>query len=315
MKLLSKEFIYDPKAPVAIPSCHAATLIKTADGILAAWFGGLHEGNDNVQIYVSHRADTDGTWTPPLCVSTVEDVPHWNPVLFDNGEEILLFYKRSKTIQSWNTMLTTSRDGGKTWSEPRRLCEDDVDGRGPVKNKPIRLSDGTILAGASFEQGHWRCFADRSADNGYTWEQTDFIPVPTEDTEVIQPSLWEDEHGVHMLVRSRNQHIYRSDSTDFGKTWCTMYPTALPNNNSGLDLVKVGEHHLVLCCNPVTVGRTPLSLFESTDSGESFVRLFDLETEPGEYSYPAVITDGQYLYGCYTWKREKMVFFRCDLNG
>lgn len=314
MKLLKKEFIYDPKTPVNIPSCHAATLIKTADGILAAWFGGTHEGHDDVQIYAAHRSDADGTWSAPQCVSTVEPIPNWNPVLYDNGEEILLYYKRSKEIHSWNTMFTTSRDGGHTWAVPRRLCEDDIDGRGPVKNKPIRLSNGTILAGASFEQGPWRCFADISSDNGYTWEKTDFIPVPSEDTEVIQPSLWEDDRGVHMLVRSKNKKIFRSDSTDFGKTWCTLYPTALPNNNSGLDLVKVAENRIILCCNPVTEGRTPLSLFESTDSGDTFVRLLDLETEPGEYSYPAVITDGIYLYGAYTWKREKMVFFQCDLT-
>ena len=314
MKLLKKEFIYDPKTPVNIPSCHAATLIKTADGILAAWFGGTHEGHDDVQIYVAHRSDADGTWSAPQCVSVVEPIPNWNPVLYDNGEEILLYYKRSKEIHSWNTMFTTSRDGGYTWAVPRRLCEDDIDGRGPVKNKPIRLSNGTILAGASFEQGPWRCFADISSDNGYTWEQTPFLPVPSEDTEVIQPSLWEDERGVHMLVRSKNKKIFRSDSTDFGKTWCTLYPIDLPNNNSGLDLVKVAENRIILCCNPVTEGRTPLSLFESNDSGDTFVKLFDLETEPGEYSYPAVITDGKYLYGCYTWRREKMVFFQCELG-
>lgn len=314
MKLIKKEFIYDPKAPVEIPSCHAATLIRTDYGILAAWFGGLHEGNNNVQIYVARRSDADGTWSSPQCVSTVEDIPHWNPVLYDNGEEILLFYKRSQRIDSWNTMFTTSRDGGLTWSVPRRLCEHDVDGRGPVKNKPIRLSDGTILAGASFEQGLWRCFCDISEDNGYTWEETPFIPVPTEDTEVIQPSLWEDGRGVHMLVRSKNQKIFRSDSTDFGRTWCTFYDSGLPNNNSGLDLVKVAENRIILCCNPVTEGRTPLALLESTDCGDTFERVLDLETEPGEYSYPAVITDGKYLYGAYTWKREKMVFFQCDLT-
>lgn len=314
MKLIKKEFIYDPKAPVEIPSCHAATLIRTDYGILAAWFGGLHEGNNNVQIYVARRSDADGTWSSPQCVSTVEDIPHWNPVLYDNGEEILLFYKRSQRIDSWNTMFTTSRDGGLTWSVPRRLCEHDVDGRGPVKNKPIRLSNGTILAGASFEQGSWRCFCDISEDNGYTWEETPFIPVPTEDTEVIQPSLWEDGRGVHMLVRSKNQKIFRSDSTDFGRTWCTFYDSGLPNNNSGLDLVKVAENRIILCCNPVTEGRTPLALLESTDCGDTFERVLDLETEPGEYSYPAVITDGKYLYGAYTWKREKMVFFQCDLT-
>ena len=315
MKLITKEFIYDPASPVVIPSCHAATLVRTHGGTLAAWFGGKHEGNDDVQIYTAFRADADGVWTAPVCTSTVEAIPHWNPVLFDNGEEILLFYKRSKEICSWNTMFTVSRDCGHTWTEPRRLCTHDIDGRGPVKNKPIRLSNGTVLAGASIEQGPWRCFCDISADNGYTWEETALIPVPTEDTEVIQPTLWEDAAGVHMLTRSKNKKIYRSDSADFGRTWCEMYPTVMPNNNSGLDLVQIPgeEGHLVLCCNPVTEGRTPLSLLKSTDGGASFARVLDLETGAGEYSYPAVISDGKYLYGCYTWRREKMVYFVCAL--
>jgi predicted neuraminidase len=117
-----------------------------------------------------------------------------------------------------------------------------------------------------------------------------------------------------MLVRSKNKKIFRSDSRDCGRTWCTLYDSGLPNNNSGLDLVRLHDGRLVLCCNPVTEGRTPLALLESTDSGDTFTRVLDLETEPGEYSYPAVITDGRYLYGCYTWRREKMVFFQCDLT-
>lgn len=314
MKLLKQEFIYDPHSPVRIPSCHAASLIKTDGGILAAWFGGTHEGHDDVQIYVSHRSDADGTWLAPQCVSAAEAVPHWNPVLYDNGEEILLFYKRGKRIPYWETMVSISRDGGTTWSVPHRLCAEDDGGRGPVKNKPIRLSNGDLLAPASFEQGPWRCFCDISHDNGSTWEKTGFIPVPSENTEVIQPTLWEDMRGVHMLVRSKNGKIFRSDSTDLGGTWCTLYDSGLPNNNSGLDLVKIDERRIILCCNPVTEGRTPLSLLESTDGGNTFVHVMDLETQPGEYSYPAVITDGRFLYGCYTWRREKMVFFQCALE-
>ena len=54
-----------------------------------------------------------------------------------------------------------------------------------------------------------------------------------------------------MLVRSSNARIYRSDSKDYGKSWCPLYPTDMPNNNSGIDLIKLPDGALVLAYNPV----------------------------------------------------------------
>lgn len=300
MKLLCREFIYEENTP----SCHASTLVQRGETTAAAWFGGTCESHDDVQIWFTRREN--GLWGKPVCVSAVEDVPHWNPVLFDNGDELLLYYKRGKTIPHWQTMLTRSADGGRTWSAPVLLCAEDDGGRGPVKNKPIRLTDGSVLAGASIEQGCWRAFTDLSRDGGYTWEKSDKIPLPSEDVQVIQPTLWEDETGVHLLLRSRNRRVYRSDSPD-GVHWCEAYPLALPHNNSGLDLAKT-PGGLVLCCNPVTDGRTPLCLLLSAD-GITFENVLTLENGPGEYSYPAVIWDKDRIRGTYTWKREKIVYF------
>jgi len=308
MELLKKEFIYEELTP----SCHASTLIFARGGVLAAWFGGTHEKHDDVQIYCAFRGENG--WEKPVCVSTIEEVPHWNPVLFDNGSEILLFYKRGKEIPTWETMICRSSDGGRTWSDPQPLCPGDVGGRGPVKNKPIRLSNGAILAGASSEMGNWRCFSDISFDNGVTWKNSPLVPLPEESIQVIQPSLWEDGDGVHMLMRSKNKRIWRADSPD-GMTWNQAYPTDLPNNNSGLDLVQTAPGHLVLCCNPVNTGaRTPLMLMESTDGGKTFVQNLVLENQVGEYSYPSVISDGKTVHGCYTWNRKKIVYFTASID-
>jgi predicted neuraminidase len=218
-----------------------------------------------------------------------------------------LFYKIGHTIPDWKTMYTDSFDGGVTWSEERELVlGDESGGRGPVKNKPIRLKNGAILAPASHEQGSWRCFTDLSRDDGRTWERSEYIPMPDDAAGVIQPSLWEDNAGVHMLMRSNTGFIWRADSPD-GMHWGTAYPTAMPNNNSGLDLVPVSDR-LVLCCNPITYGRTLLTLMESTD-GIHFETTLVLENEPGEFSYPAVIRDGSKICGTYTWKRKKIVYF------
>ena len=304
MKLIRQEFIYEDNTP----SCHASTLVQRGDTTIAAWFGGTREGHDDVQIWVSLREG--GVWSKPLCVSDAEPIPHWNPVLFDNGEELLLFYKRGKTIPHWQTMLCRSADGGHTWTKPILLCAEDDGGRGPVKNKPIRLRDGSVLAGASVEQGLWRAFTDISRDNGCSWEKGPLIPLPAEEVQVIQPTLWEDGDGIHLLMRSKNERIYRSDSSD-GIHWREAYPLDIPHNNSGLDLAQT-PRGLVLCCNPVKKGRTPLCLMTSED-GIFFAHALTLEAEEGEYSYPAVIWDGNRIRGCYTWKREKIVYFEAAL--
>lgn len=134
---------------------------------------------------------------------------------------------------------------------------------------------------------------------------------------VIQPSLWESADGsVHMLLRSSEGFIYRSDSFDRGVSWCSAYPIELPNNNSGLDLTRGDDGNLYLVCNPVAANwgmRSPLSLFKSTDDGASWQKLCDLETEKGEFSYPAIISFGKMLYISYTYNRSNIAVVEMEL--
>jgi hypothetical protein len=60
-------------------------------------------------------------------------------------------------------MMPVSADHGETWSVPQRLPEQ-IDG--PVRNKPILLSDGTLLCGSSTENAGWRIHFERTRDNG-----------------------------------------------------------------------------------------------------------------------------------------------------
>lgn len=70
-----------------------------------------------------------------------------------------------------------SEDEGHTFSEPQELVPGDIGGRGPVKNKPIRLSDGTVLAPGSLEGELWDGFVDISKDDCRTWERSDLVPA------------------------------------------------------------------------------------------------------------------------------------------
>ena len=218
----TKEMIFDKKIT---DSCHASTVLPLDDGsVIAAWFGGSSEKKSDVKIYTSVRTEEDG-WSDPIVVSAADDIAHWNPVLFQKEDgTVVLYFKVGTDTDYWKTYYATSTDG-RSWSTPRELVPgDNSGGRGPVKNKPIRLKDGTVLAPASTEiDGEWKAFVDISTDDGATWTKTanvdskycTWFKVP-----MIQPTLWQSADGsVHMLTRTKVGKIYRSDSYDNGKTF------------------------------------------------------------------------------------------------
>ena len=313
---VTKEFIIDSSnAPT--PSAHASTLVKMDNGeILAAWFGGKHEKNDDVDIWYSRR-NSKG-WSKPERITAAEDIPHWNPVLYKKEDgTVVLFFKVGKEIADWQTYYVTSTDNARTWSKPVELVVGDVSGgRGPVKNKAIRLQSGRILAPTSCEKNKdWKAFVDYSDDDMKTWERTEFVERPKRYGRVvgmIQPTLWESEPDkVHMLLRTNAHFIYRSDSVDGGKTWCPAYKTALFNNNSGIDVAQLNDGKLYLVMNPIRQNwgeRTPLNVIVSEDNGNTWDMGVVLESMPGEYSYPGMIADGNELLITYTWNRKFIVF-------
>ncbi len=337
MKMIgcTREFIFEEDRP--FDSAHAPTLAQLPDGrVLAAWFGGSWEKAPDTAIWVSTR--TDSGWGPCRCVADARGIAMWNPVLFVKKDgSVFLFYKVGATIPEWKTWVVFSEDGGETWSDPGELVEgDQTGGRGPVKNKPIYLQNGDILAPASLEGETWDAFVDISEDEGKTWRKSTLVPLrragyhiemlhrPYDPSRcfgkgVIQPALWQDEDGsVHMLLRSTSSRIFRSDSVDNGRTWSTAYAISLPNNNSGLDLVRLPGGALILACNPVENlpdyykgPRTPLTLFLSEDHGDTWKELLTLEDGVGGFAYPAIIcNDRNEILVAYTWKRERIAFVK-----
>jgi predicted neuraminidase len=240
----------------------------------------------------------------------------WNPVLFQDGKRTWLFFKIGPSPREWVGAYRTSDDGGATWAPviylPAGLT-------GPVRTKPIQLSDGTWLAGTSVEAGYridspavapyksWACWVERSTDRGATWTRHGPIIVPGKPFGVIQPALWQTWSGtVRMLMRSTEQigRLVVSSSRDGGLTWEAGRPTNIPNPNAGLDVVRLQDGRLVLVCNHLPQGRDTLHIAVSTDEGETWSDPLVVEGGEGEYSYPAVIqsADGL-LHITYTWRR------------
>lgn len=322
-------------------SSHASHLTVLPDGrVFCVFFYGSGEGNNDVRIWGAMREPgIPGKWNDPVPLTPDDGLPHWNPVLFTrNDGTVILFYKVGRTIPGWRTWCIESSDGCLTWSEPREMIPgDDSGGRGPVRNKAIYLADGTILAPGSTEGDTWRCFIDRSTDNGRSWTRSDDLCIPHTRLAVpiavkidrgtgkpvgrgiIQPTLWADEKGVHALMRSSEERIYRSDSIDGGITWCDPYSTELPSNNSAIDVERLPDGRLVLAYNPVGKNwglRSPLSLSISSDNGESWQHLTHLVTGTVKhaFAYPALIYAQDALHLTFTWCRQSVVYMRlCDI--
>ncbi len=326
---MKKEFIINK---LSTEFCHGSTIIELSDKeLLCCWFGGSFEGRDDTAVYACRKSALG--WGDPYVIAAGRTA-HWNPVLFrrKNGE-LMLFFKKGMAIADWETMVLRSSDNGSTWSAPETLSEDGFCGGGPVRNKPIFASDDRIVAGGSAERGVWTAFTSVSDDDGKSWRRSAPVAIEgiTYDGEptvanseiavskqsfygrgVIQPTLWKDEEDcLHMLLRSSEGSIYRSDSSDNGFTWNVPYPIDLPNNNSAIDLVRYSANgRLYLVCNPVAENwgqRSPLSIFCSRDNGYTWENFADAETGEGEYSYPAIIESSAGLLVTYTWNRKNIV--------
>ncbi|HWB08480.1 MAG TPA: sialidase family protein [Pirellulales bacterium] len=308
-----REFIYET-AP--FPECHASTIAETQGTLIAAWFGGTEEKAPDVGIWLSRRLN--GKWTEPVEVANgvqraMPDgksarYPTWNPVLFQPSKgDLLLFYKVGPSPSTWWGMLTTSADGGQSWSKPRRLPDGIL---GPIKNKPIELAGGVLLCPSSNETpekpSKWQIHFERTGDLGTTWAQTGPVNDGIEFS-AIQPSiLVHPGSRLQALGRTRQGSVFQIFSDDGGKTWGKMTATTLPNPNSGIDAVTLRDGRHLVVYNHTRQGRSPLNVALSSD-GSDWKGALVLENEPGEYSYPAVIqTADGLVHITYTWNRKRI---------
>jgi alpha-L-fucosidase len=296
--------------------CHASTIVELSNGnMLVAWFGGAEEGAKDVCIW--RAVNKKGAWSKPVVIATgiINDTlryPCWNPVLFvAANKKLLLFYKVGPSPQEWWGMMKTSDDEGKTWSLPVRLPKGIL---GPIKNKPVLLEDGTMLAPSSEEtQTKWSVHIERSADNGMTWQK---IVIDTAGFDVIQPSILNYGQGrLQILCRSKQGTVVQSWSEDSGKTWTRLSKTALLNPNSGTDAVTLRNGEQLIVDNPEVPGkewnngRAKLRVAVSKD-GISWTDVVTLENgTKEEFSYPAVIQSADLrVHITYTYDRKNIKY-------
>ncbi|XRD86234.1 exo-alpha-sialidase [Dyella acidisoli] len=312
-----REFI---AAAPPTPQSHASTIVETPAGLVVAWFGGKHERDPSVGIWLSRQVH--GHWSAPVEVANGVQPgghrePTWNPVLFlPRHGPLMLFYKVGPDPQHWRGVLKTSDDNGARWSAARALPAGVL---GPIKDKPVQLVSGSIVSPSSTEQGRWAIHFELSADGGSTWQTSQAVPNP-DAIEAIQPSLlpWRDGR-LQAIGRTKQDRLFSIWSVDGGHIWSALKLLDVPNPNSGIDATLLADGRACMVYNPTTHGkdwwdgRGTLAVALSSD-GEHWKRVLTLEQSPGaEFSYPAIIqAKSGLLHITYTWKRLRIVHVVID---
>ncbi|WP_413739180.1 sialidase family protein [Sodalis sp. RH21] len=261
---------------------HAANLLALPDGdVLCAWFGGTQEGIADISIYLS-RLDAGGDcWTAAEKVSDDPTRSEQNPVLFLAPDGVLWLLYTAQKAGNQDTAIVRyrqSRDNGHTWGPIGVL----LDRPGTFIRQPITvLANGDWLLPVFYCRSRpgekWLGNFDDSAvkisrDQGKSWQD---CPVPASLGCVHMNITPLADGSLLALFRSRwADFIYQSHSLDGGQSWSAPQPTALPNNNSSIQVITLANQHLALVFNAMSAADARdrrLSLYdEIEDDGDDY---------------------------------------------
>lgn len=301
--LMVSQFIYEHLDRV--PSCHASTVVELPNGdLVAAWYGGERESAPGSSHYWAIRRHGADRWDEPRLLWDVPDHAAGNPRLFlDAGQRLwaILPVNYGEWCRGGSRFYyRTSDDMGQTWAGPVLVPE--LEGL-LGKNKPVVQPDGVFVLPVTVEYDHTAAAVLHDPHTG-SWDVSSEIARPKEGR-CIQPAFAPLSDGrLFALLRTNDTRLWQSTSLDEGAMWSQPKRTPLRHNNSGVDLVRLANGHLVLAYNDCERGRTPLNLAVSEDEGETWPHQITLEDAEGEFSYPAIIqTSDRAIHVTYTYRR------------
>lgn len=278
--------------------CHSSCIIETSPGKLCAvWKGGPGKGMSNIDIKqnvgIWFSLFENGQWEAPKQIVDNPDSVCWTPVLTKrpNGE-LILFFRVGLDPRHTISLFKCSHDGGVNWSKAELLPAGIV---GPTKSKPIFDKEGNMICGSSVEVGSpdddlkaTACWVEVFSNN-HCWNKYGPIEIPERKFGCIEPALfWKNNGVLKMVCRDRSNRvdlegwIWTAESFDKGKTWSELKKTSLPNPDSSIDALSIGDEGVILLYNHSHSDRYPLTLALYNDQDDSCVPLFDLENESGE---------------------------------
>jgi len=244
--------------PSACVQAHAANLMVLHDGTLACvWFGGSMEGRSDISVYMARLDAGARRWSEPTRLSNDAERSEQNPILFPVPGGPLWLLHTAQLSGNQDTAIVrrrVSHDNGKSWGETETLADAPA---GTFVRQPIHVhTDGTwllpifecrVLPGQKWDGSLDESAVLRSTNQGASWQP---IPVPDSVGCVHMSIVPAAGNSLLGFFRSRwADNIYMTRSDDGGLSWRKPVPTALPNNNSSIQALRLADGRLALILN------------------------------------------------------------------
>ncbi len=274
----------DPKLasamlPSGCPQNHAANLLPLPDGtLMCVWFGGSQEGKADISVWGSRLAPGATTWSDAIKLSDDPERSEQNPVLFQAPDGVLWLLWTAQHAGNQDTAIVRyrqSHDGGKHWGAIATL----LDEPGTFIRQPITvMPNGNWLLpvfycrtrpGEKWVGNDDISAVKISADGGKSWRD---VAVPQSLGCVHMNIIPLADGSLAAFFRSRwADHIWYSQSTDYGESWSAPIPTTLPNNNSSIQATTLSNGDLALVFNDMSAAGASerrASLYDEIDDDD-----------------------------------------------
>jgi len=298
---ITYERVFGPEVPGEYKHPAAITELDNGD-LYLAYYGGSGEYGMDTKVYGARLAKGGGVWTAPTPIADTPWRSEGNPVVFQAPDGLVWLFYVVRYGDTWSDSrihAKISEDGATTWSDSMLIAEE----KGMmVRGKPIVLNDGDYLLPVYHETGHDRELVGPDTTSLFlrhnpktrTWTESGRIRSRTGNLQPA-PAQITDDHLIAYCRRGGGYlpvldgYIVRSESRDGGRTWSKGVDSPFPNPNAAVDLLKLGNGHLLLVYNDNMNARTPLTVAISTDNDKTWPYKRNIATGPFDYAYPYAI--------------------------
>jgi hypothetical protein len=261
----------------------------------ATWYAGVTPGEDqNNYVVLSTSGDDGKTWREVLVVDPDADGPvrAYDPELWmaPDGKLRWVWTQAIAHLGTvagvWFLEIANPDSDRPEWRAPVRVTD------GVMMCKPVVLTSGEWALPAST----WR-ETDRSArmvvstDRGATWTVRGGCNVPVAARSFDEHMFVERKNGSLWMLARTKYGIGESVSTDRGRTWPELAPSALAHPSARFFISRLASGNLLLVKHgPIAerTGRSHLTAYVSADDGRTWGGGLLLDERNG-VSYP----DGQ----------------------
>ncbi len=281
-----------------------ADMLQLRDGrLMLAWidFHGA-AGSDwaNASISAKYSKNQGRTWGDKTTLQ--ENIGQMNVMEPDllrlRSGKVLFLFCRKNSEADCRPMVRVSADDAKSFSAPREMpVTPSPSYTGFNHDRAIQLKSGRILMPVFYTpdyriQKHILARVYYSDDEGAEWKpSTTIVDIPESKAGAQEPGVVELKDGrVLMWMRNSMGYIYKSYSKDRGDNWSK--PESM-NVQSPVSPQSIKRHpktgDLILVWNNSPDKRFPLTSAVSSDEGETWTHIRDLDATPDRtFAYTSI---------------------------